>query len=290
MALRNLTCLLLFGWTLVCCQPSQTAESPFDKGKSVGTNKNKKLEEASGLVASVRNPGYLWTHNDGGNPPRLFLLSDTSAKTKKVFSLAYVANRDWEDITLGPGPVDSIRYLYVGDIGDNLAQYPLKLIYRLKEPALDAPELITDFDTLIVKLPDEIRDSETLMSDPVSKNLYLVSKREKHVRVYEIHYPFVGDTLVPTIVCKVPLEDANGGSISADGSEVLLRNYHQIFYWKKKGNETIGELLSTPAIELDYDPEPQGESIAWALNGSGFFTLSENAKGERAKLYFYRRK
>jgi hypothetical protein len=69
-----------------------------------------------------------------------------------------------------------------------------------------------------------------------------------------------------------------------------LKNYDQIYYWKKQGTESLVELLQTPAIELYYDREPQGESIAWAEDGSGFYTLGENAKGQKAKLYFYKRR
>lgn len=268
-------------------QSSSVNEDLFEKGISLGINKNEKLEEASGLANSILQPDYFWTINDSGNGADLFLINK-KANTKKVFKLFKIKNRDWEDIAIGPGPEKNIPYLYVGDIGDNIARHPYKYIYRLKEPALDQPEKITEFDTLVVKLEDGIRDSETLMSDPSTKNLYLVSKREDSVRVYEI--PFDGDTLVAKKIAMLPLTSINGGSISADGKEVLLRNYNKIYYWKKKGDESLAELFKTPATELPYDRELQGESIAWAQDGSGYFTLGENAKGERSKLLFYKRK
>ncbi len=288
MVTRNLFNALLLAGLLMGCEQSAQNGTLFEMGRSQGTNKNHRLEEASGLAASAANPGYLWTHNDSGNPDELFLINE-EAVTKKTFRTD-IKNRDWEDIALGPGPEENIQYLYVGDIGDNLARYDVKYIYRIPEPLLDASEIISDFDTLMVKLSDEIRDTETLMIDPISKNLYLVSKRQKKVGLYEITYPFTADTLIAERVVDLDLKNINGGSISTLGDEVLLRNYEHIYYWKKTSNETIVDLLKKPAIELQYDPEPQGESIAWAQDGSGFFTLSENAKGERAKLYFYKRK
>lgn len=288
MTFSRLSCFL-FLTVLSGCNPSLKNEAPFGKSKAMGINKNKKLEEASGLAGSARNPGYLWTHNDSGNPAELFLL-DSTAATRKVFTLAEIKNRDWEDIALGPGPEENVNYLYIGDIGDNLSHYPLKYIYRTKEPSIDQTEVIRDFDKLIVKLSDDVRDSEALLSDPVSKNLYLISKRAKSAGVYEILYPFSSDTLIAEKVCELPLKSVNGGAISVDGKEVLLKNYEYIYYWKKAGDESFIDLLKKPAIELPYDPEPQGEAIAWARDGSGFYTLGENAKGERSKLFFYKRK
>ncbi len=272
------------------CQPASQNGSPFEKGVSRGTNKNGKLEEASGIVSSAQNPGYLWSHNDSGNPPEIFLLEESTAKTKKVFLLSNVPNRDWEDIAAGPGPEENTNYLYVGDIGDNLARYPVKYIFRIREPLEDDPEDITEINTLIVKLDDGPRDTEALMCDPISKNLYLVSKREHQVALYEIVFPFLGDTLLAKNAGKLPFKNITAGDISIDGNEVLLKDYEHIYYWKRKGNESIPDLLKTPFTELAYDRELQGEGIAWAHDGSGFFTLGENAKGERAKLYFYKRK
>ena len=280
--------ICLFPW-MVGCQPSDSNEQLFEKGLKLGTNKNSQLEEASGLAASVSNPGCLWSHNDSGSPPEIFLL-DSLAKTKKVFHLANLVNRDWEDIALGPCPGSSTSCIYIGDIGDNLARYPYKYIYRLKEPSLTDDEEIKIFDTLVVKLPDGIRDSEALMVDPVSSNIYLVTKREHAVIVYEIANPAHSDTVIAKIVCKIPHQHIVSADISPDGNEVLIKSYEHIYYWKKKGKESIVEVLQTPATKLLYDPEPQGEAIAWARNGSGYYTLSENGKGERGKLYFYKRK
>ncbi len=285
---RKLIMVCISFWIAGCLAPYEST-SPFEQGRSLGTNKNHKLEEPSGLVASITNPGLLWTHNDGGNPAQLFLL-DTMARTKKVFTLANIKNRDWEDITLGPCADQNTPCIFIGDIGDNLAQYPLKYIYSFKEPSLNDPEQIEVFDTLVVKLSDGARDTEAMMIDPVSRNLYLVSKREKEVMLYEVASPFLADTLIAKKVLTFSLHEIVAGNISPDGKEVLLKNYRKIYYWKKKGNESLVELLKSAPVHLAYEPEPQGESIAWASDGSGYYTLSENAKGERGKLYFYKRK
>lgn len=278
--------LILLG--MVACQSPRRADTPFESGIVVGVNSNEKLKEASGLAASTRYPGHLWSHNDSGHHADLFLLDETG-KTTVSFRLAKIKNRDWEDIAIGPGPKDG-AYIYIGDIGDNEALFPYKYIYRLREPDLNHEGKLHDVDTLTVKLPDKPRDTETLMIDPLTKNLFLVTKREKEVRLYEIAYPFLTDTLVATQITSLPMRQIVAGDISRDGREVLLKSYDHIYYWKRAGRESVGDLLKTPAIELDYNREPLGEAIAWAADGSGFFTMGENAKGRRGTLIFYKRR
>lgn len=288
MAQRTLL-LILLCFMLVHCGTPQKNDRLFEKARAMGVNKNHKLEEASGLVASSRNPGMLWSHNDSGNPADIFLI-DSTAATRKVFKLPGLENRDWEDIARGPGPEENVSYLYIGDIGDNLFQYDLKYIYRFREPSLEDQKTITGVDTLTVALEGGAIDSETLMIDPSTRNLYIVSKRDNKVRVYEIVYPFTKGIQNGNKICTLTVSGITGGDISPDGNEVLLKSYERVFYWKKTGNESIAELLKTPPTELAYRREPQGEGIAWAIDGSGFYTLSENAKGERGTLYYYKRR
>jgi hypothetical protein len=274
---------------LISCQPRGPETGAFEKGRLLGTNHNLKLPEASGLVASIKNPGMLWSLNDSGNPAELFLL-DTLAQTKKVFRFPQLKNRDWEDIAIGTYPASNKPCIFIGDIGDNLSRYGVKYIYRLPEPTVNDSTEITVVDKLTVILSDEVRDTEALMSDPISKNLYLVSKREKKVALYEIKNPFTSDTVIAQMLFKLDLKDIVAGDISPDGTEVLMKNYENIYYWKKSNNESLTELLQTPPVILPYEPETQGESIAWSRDVSGYYTISENTRKEHGKLFFYRRK
>src|SRR6478609_3614157 len=106
--------LVLYVTVVACQQQSNNQTALFSKGISLGTNKNGKLEEASGLVESIKQPNYFWTHNDSGNPASIFLINN-KAETKKVFKLKGAKNRDWEDLTIGSGPDPNTNYLYIGD-------------------------------------------------------------------------------------------------------------------------------------------------------------------------------
>jgi hypothetical protein len=264
-------------------------DSVFNLGYATG-KVDGRLAEASGMVASKANPGLLWTHNDSGNPAEIFLI-DTLAQIKMVCLLKGVENRDWEDIAIGPGPDSTKTYLYIGDIGDNMAQYPVKRIYRLEEPVLSTGNAeITVFDSLRVKLEDGIRDSEAFTIDPLSKDLLLFSKREDSIHMYTIPFPYEGDTIEAAYRLTLPYHNINAVDVSADGQEVLMKDYNNIYYWRKNGNEPLIDLLRTPAQGVSYQVEVQGESITFSRDRKGFFTLSESSPTGFADLVFYKRK
>ncbi|MBK5279370.1 MAG: hypothetical protein JJE09_10970 [Bacteroidia bacterium] len=292
---RGVNIKFLFGFLffLACSKPiakEDASDALFKKGESLG-KLDHRLVEASGLVASVNNPGYLWSHNDGENPAEVFLI-DQDADIKLVCKFKHIRNRDWEDIAVGRGSEVGKTYVYVGDIGDNKALFPVKLIYRFQEPLLSKEEeiVISDYDTLVVKLPDGVRDSEALTIDPLSGDMFLFSKREDSIRVYQMHYPFDQDTLLPERIAILPFHNINAADISMDGSEVLIKDYDNIYYWRREGDELIDDLLKKRPIELPYDKGPQDEAIAWALDGSGFYVVGETVGGEKGKLVFHKRK
>jgi hypothetical protein len=282
---------------LVSCSTNQTSkvdEPEFHRGKKLAEHKLKALKEVSGLAASINNPGLLWAHNDSGNGADIFLI-DQNLTVKQRFVLAGVKNRDWEDIVVGPGPDSTRNYLFVAEIGDNEAVFPFKYIYRFEEPEIRDPQqesvTIAEFETIIFRLPDGPKDTEALLIDPKTRNLMVVSKREEPVNVYQIEYPYAtSDTLTAKQITTLPLKQIVAGSFSFDGNEILMKNYNHIYYWKNSSNMSLLELLKEQPKEIPYSIEPQGESITWAHDDSGFFTISEINKGKKSFLYFYKRK
>ncbi len=265
----------------------------FLPGLKLAELKNKELKEISGIAASVNNPKLLWAHNDSGNGADIFLLDD-HLDIKLTCMLAGVENRDWEDIAVGPGPDASKSYVYVADIGDNEARHQYKYIYRFEEPELNKAQgekiTITSFDRITFRLSDARKDTETLLLDPKTRNLYIVSKREEPVCLYELKYPYdKEDTLVADKLMSLPFTQIVGGDFSTNGKELLMKNYNKVYYWNSAAKSIIDVLKESP-LEIPYETEPQGESIAWATDGSGFYTLSEENKKEKSYLYFYKRK
>src|SRR5690349_8917404 len=96
--------LFFFVMVLAACsakkdKPASPVE--FLSGEPLKELKNYKLSELSGLAASSKNPGYLWSLNDSGNGAEVFLV-DKELNIKLTCTLAGIENRDWEDIAVGP--------------------------------------------------------------------------------------------------------------------------------------------------------------------------------------------
>ena len=278
---------------LLACKPETANETAtnFNRGKVLSELTDKKLKEASGLAASVKNPEMLWTHNDSGNAPEIYLV-DKNLDIKMTVRLEGIENRDWEDITVGPGPDPSETYVYVGDIGDNDAMYPEKYIYRFPEPALDGGNdvAISAFDKIVFKLEDGVKDTESLFID-AAKNLYVVSKREEPVFVYELKYPQqTTGVLTAKKILSLPFKGIVAADRFSKHGDIIMKNYTNIFYWENRNGEDVATLLKRPPLEVPYEAEPQGEAITWAVNGTGFYTLSEKKKKHPSYLYFYSRR
>ena len=248
------------------------------------------IDEASGMADSRSQPGNVWVEEDGGNPAELTLLG-YDGKVKGKIGVPTVTNRDWEELAAGPGPKEGTNYLYIGEIGDNNGQYDTYQIYRLPEPAnLQTP--ITQVERINFRYPDGPRDAEAMFVDPKTKDIYIISKREPNVRLYRLAYPQnVNEVTVAQSYGELPITFVTGAAISPDGSEIAVRTYTAISYWKRNADQTIADALQNGSSrQLPYRQEPQGEAICFDKDGKGYFTISEKANASSVNLYYYGRK
>lgn len=265
-------------------------ETVFGNQVAVGTLETKKLKEASGMAFSHRHAGVIYGHNDSGSSPRLYIF-DTLGRDLGTIRVKDVYNRDWEDISVGPGPGQNQSYIYVGEIGDNRGQWRSVRILRIPEPDSLGGEQYIEPEVLKLRYPDGARDAETLMIDPVLRMIYIVTKRDSLSTLYQVSLDaFDQNEAIMERVMELSFTMATGGDIAADGSEILIRNYFSVYYWKRHEGESIPEALSRQPLLLPYKPEPQGEAIALHPNGRSYFTLSERRFRIEPVLYRYDRK
>lgn len=266
----------------------------FAAGQEVGSIASEDIDEASGLVSSRSSNNYLWTHNDSGGEPTVYLMSKTGAEASQA-RLEGSQNTDWEDIAMGPGPDDAIQYLYVGDIGDNRATRNNLTIYRVAEPDLNVPNIpssqtLSNVEAINYVYSNGARDAESLMVDPLTKDIYIVSKRESQVGLYVLPFPqSVVEMDTAEFIMSMPYTGFVGGDISFDGTEVLIKTYFEVYHWARPNGVTIKDALSEKPSRLMYTAEPQGEAICFSTDGSGFYTVSEKNSADPVPLFFYRR-
>ena len=64
-----------------------------------------------------------------------------------TYSTTGAGKTDWEDISIGPGPVANTQYIYVADIGDNNLARSTVAVYRVPEPS------VSDTQTAVTTSP-----------------------------------------------------------------------------------------------------------------------------------------
>lgn len=280
-----------FDYNLQELEVSTQYNGPEDKGVIDNAGM---IHEASGIASCRSNPNILWVHNDSGNAAHLHAVG-INGENLGFFWVRGTGNRDWEDMCIGPGPQEGIQYIYIGDIGDNNAQYKEILINRFPEPNMAEMDTFSigdipseQVDRIKFKYPEGPRDAETLMIDPWTKDLYIVTKREARSSLYIAKYPY--DLTNVNFLKKIgefPFNRALAGDISSDGTNIVIKTDRRLYYWKRHQNETIIDALKKQPILLPYFVEPQGESFAWSVNSKLYFTLSEQSGDILPKLYIY---
>ncbi len=242
-----------------------------------------RLNEASGIADCTKDRNSLWVIEDSGNPPDLLLLRKDGSSVKR-FPLRGATSTDWEEMILVDGDI------YIADTGDNFRRRKSCTIYRFAEPD-PAADSIVNYQTIRFAYPDRPHDAEALLVDPETRDVFIITKRDQRSIVYKLAYPYSDmktDTLVR--VMKLPYNGVTGATISKDGREIVVRTYGEIFHYPRRENQSIDQALSGKPRQLRHRMEPQGESVAFADDMSGYYTLSEKGLSRSVRLLFYPRK
>ncbi len=244
--------------------------------------------EVSGL-ASGSADGVLWGHSDAqGSGARVYAIS-TEAVLLGTFTLNGVSDYDFEDIARGPGPEEGVSYLYIADTGDNSEIRSSVKIYRFEEPSDYGGGIITGVETIELTYPDEAHDSESLLIDPLTGDLVLVEKdRAGHGMsgIFWAEAPL--STNSPTELTQVgsltfgedPLPGANeatGGDVSPDGTLAVVRTHDDVWVFARDVSQPLHTAFDFPGCGTPVSGEYKGEAVAFARDGSGYYTGGEGS-------------
>lgn len=272
----------------VACAPIYTAACQNKLVTSTaGPITDPALTEISGIHVGVRNPGIWWVHNDSGDTARVFAL-DGAGAVRGTYSLTGASAVDWEDIAVVAGTTPGSGTIYAADIGDNpLTRTELQL-YRVAEPAVPATgpaatEALGGVEILHLTYPDGPHDAETLMVDPITGDVVVVTKLlfGGTVGVYRAAGPLAaGSTTQLTKVDDLtyPSGLANsvtGGDVSADGKAVVIRTYGAVRVYNRVPANALWTAFRSAPCNAPLPSEGQGEAVSFNPGASALVTVSE---------------
>ena len=247
------------------------------------------LNESSGVAASRQHPGLLWTHNDSGDEPVLYL-TNLAGDHLGVLRLEGAQARDWEDMTIGRCPEMDRDCLYVGDTGDNNLRRSTARLFVVPEPeSLPLPENATARARRIDLLfPDRPFNIEAIAATPEG-DIWMVSKGLSDTAIFAFRLSaseLTRDSISvkPLFIIDFPPvpmlgQLVTGAAISRDGSTLVMRTYTQIFYY-----EVMPDRLKRLGLCWLGYREPQGEAIDF-LEDDRMVLTSESEQGGIAPIH-----
>jgi hypothetical protein len=260
---------------------------------SAGPVANNAIVEASGIASSQLLDGLFWVHNDSGNAASVFAVGANGTVVGE-YQVNGATNVDWEDIAVGRGPTTGVPYLYLADIGDNAKARANVVIYRAPEPTVNpgAPANGTfTADAITLTYPDGAHDAEAFMVDPITGQLYIVTKAVSGAQVFRAPADLGnGSTTALTQVATVNFGYLPAGVTAADitpqGDTVALRTYFNVLMYQRPKGQPLEAAFSQPVClgaapatgtAPNQEPLLKSEAIGFTRDGKGYVTIAEGA-------------
>jgi hypothetical protein len=227
-------------------------------GDEVSRFQDPDIIESSALVVV---DGNLVTTNDSGDPGRVFTVDPSTGETTKV--------TQWSD---DPTDVEALApaddgLVWVGDIGDNTARRESVSVTEVDVVGGRPPG-----PTYELVYPEGARDAESLLADPATGRLYVISKGVFGGTVYAAPRRLSPDHANRLKEVGSVLAIATDAAFFPDGRHVIVRNYTEaaVYTWP--------DLVEVGTFGLPH--QEQGEGIAVADDG----TIYASSEGLRSPV------
>lgn len=218
----------------------------------VGRLQDAAIAESSGIVASRRNPGVFWTHNDSGNAAAVYAV-DRAGRLIAAFAVD-ARNIDWEDIA-----IDDAGHLYIGDLGNNGRNRTTVLVHRLAEPDPNRPtdRRLPVLDTWQLRFPEKPLDCEALFIH--GKFGYVISKHNDATPAVVWRFPLAkpAEPIVLERVGTLPIRSpVTAADISADGRRLAVLTYAGLSVFDINGDVASSAMVAprfVPYVNLKIE-------------------------------------
>ena len=242
------------------------------------------LAETSGLAVGLRNPDFVWTHNDSGHEPILYAL-DAQGEIRAEIEIDG-NNRDWEDMDRGRCDLGSC--FYVADTGDNNERRRSPSLYRIAEPD-PSEDAHVDAERYRMLFPDGPRDVEAMYVLPGERVFFVTKGRNHPVTVYRYPPPLRSDEVVTLEEVQrlsegpvAPPRMVTGASATLDGTKVVIRTYETLEFFEVADADRLSRPTDS-RINLRTLRESQGEAVAFD-GGERVILSSESGFASRPSI------
>lgn len=226
-----------------------------------------RLTEISGMAPSQLHSGVMWVHNDSGDKARLYAVQLSNCAVVGELALRDVSARDFEGLAAGVD-AQGRPVLWVGDIGDNRDSWSDVSIYRIREPK-KLGKTSAQTQRYRFTYEDRPHNAETILADPNSQQLWIVTKQMASGSVYALPKKLRKSGI--NIAKKV--SSATGlitdGAIKPDGTTFVLRDYFHAQFFRGLPVGVVDKIVDLPG-------QPQGEAIAWLPGENAIAIASED--------------
>ncbi|HRI44577.1 MAG TPA: hypothetical protein PLL78_06055 [Fimbriimonadaceae bacterium] len=258
---------------------------------------DERVTESSGLAASRLRPGTFLTHNDSGNPARLYRF-DLKGKVLAEYLIEGAANIDWEG--MATRREKQTDWVYLGDIGDNLQIRTEVQVYRFPEPVAGGQTRVDRLERYTLQYPNGPRNAEALSVDPKTGAIWIVTKTSQGpAEVYNGTLGKAGGKVRLKKAGELKVDtggtDRQGGllvtdgAFSPDGRYVVLRTYtgalefdvpkDRTAWWRSKPRPApVADHRGGEAICYSHD----GASLMMTTEGSPFPVFRVPIRADRA--------
>jgi hypothetical protein len=269
------------------------ASGALENPSIVCTITDDRVSELSGLVATPT--GYVAINDSNWDPDAIRVFFFTKA-CKLSRTVGYpTAARDPEDVAVAPDGT-----IWIADIGDNfnaekrrstIALWKLApggktpVIYRLTYPdgPHDAEALLLGHDGQPILVTKEIGGAAKVYVPSAP----LVAKTAEGVQLRQAGQVRLPMSSTPNPFGAVGRNTVTGAAQTADGAHVTLRTYADAFEWDVVDDDVVASITQGTPRSTALPDEPQGEAIAYAVDGTGYLTVSDVPAGTPSVIRRY---